>query len=316
MYRIITHDDLDGFSSGYLVKEMLLNEDINPDLIDVNIMNYEKELDLSKFQKDDEVWITDFSLKPEVMNKLLDITENVTWIDHHKSALEYKPNYNKEVKGFQVDGLAATALVYLWFYAPKQILELSSERLEEWLNNNAPRWVKLVNAWDVWKTNSKYYNGGRLLNLVTSPQLSMELIEKLNDKTFLINLLEEAVIYDSYQKLDNEDFCKKYGFEISVIINSNTEKVYKAFVVNKGNCSSLVFGDRLKEYDLCISFVSNGDSIVVSLYSDKDYMDCSKICKALGGGGHKGAAGFNIDLGFSFKKDGVWVVPGVQNWEE
>ena len=294
MYRIITHNDLDGYGSGYLVKDMLENhEGIDPDNIKIYIMDYAKELDLSEFNKNDEVWITDYSLKPDVMNKLLDITENITWIDHHKSALEYISKYNKPVKGIQTIGLAATALTYLWFYAPKELLYLSNERLEEWLDKNAPRWIDLVDAWDVWKLNSKYYEGGRLLSLALSPQLSIELVGKLKDKDFLKEIVQKGKIYDEYQQMSNNSFVNQWGFELPVEFDSNT---YKAFVMNKGGCSSLAFGDKIKDYDMCISFILKEDKLSVSVYSDKDYIDCSEICKAHGGGGHKGAAGYTVNL--------------------
>ena len=35
---------------------------------------------------------------------------------------------------------------------------------------------------------------------------------------------------------------------------------------------------------------------VVSLYSTHEDVHCGRICKELGGGGHKGAAGFQMDL--------------------
>lgn len=306
MYRIIAHNDLDGFGSAYITKD-ILSEGVNPNEIKIYNTDYSKDFDLSDFKSGDEVWIIDYSLKPEIMNKLLDITENVTWIDHHKSALEYNSKYNRQVKGIQAIGLSATALVYLWFYAPRELLYLSNEKIEEWLDKNAPRWVNLVDAWDVWKTNSKYYNDSKFLDLAASPQLSLELIEQLNDETFLNSIIKKGKVYDEYLRMSDKCFIEEYGFEIPVMINSTN---YKGFVINKGNCSSLAFGDKLKEYDLCISFISNGDVVTVSIYSDKDYIDCSKICKSKGGGGHKGAAGYTIQLKDfnSFNKDEVFKV--------
>jgi hypothetical protein len=58
----------------------------------------------------------------------------------------------------------------------------------------------------------------------------------------------------------------------------------------------------IEPYDLMILFVRRKDNLWnVSLYSTKDDIDCGAIAKSFGGGGHKGAAGFQCDeLPFEF----------------
>ena len=46
------------------------------------------------------------------------------------------------------------------------------------------------------------------------------------------------------------------------------------------------------KHDAMCTFCWKKDKWTVSLYSTKDNVDVSEICKARGGGGHKGAAGF------------------------
>ena len=51
----------------------------------------------------------------------------------------------------------------------------------------------------------------------------------------------------------------------------------------------------IEPYDLMITFVRRKDKLWnVSLYSTKEDVDCGAICKSFGGGGHKGAAGFQV----------------------
>ena len=50
------------------------------------------------------------------------------------------------------------------------------------------------------------------------------------------------------------------------------------------------FGEKIKTYDICISFEFDGEKFLVSLYSEK--IDVACIAEKYGGGGHKGAAGF------------------------
>lgn len=51
----------------------------------------------------------------------------------------------------------------------------------------------------------------------------------------------------------------------------------------------------IEPYDLMITFVRRKDKLWnVSLYSTKPEIDCGEIAKSFGGGGHKGAAGFQV----------------------
>ena len=64
---------------------------------------------------------------------------------------------------------------------------------------------------------------------------------------------------------------------------------------------SEAFGDRMKNYDICLSFAYLGDSWTVGLYSDDKGIDVGKIAVKYGGGGHKGAAGF-VSNNLPFKR--------------
>jgi nanoRNase/pAp phosphatase (c-di-AMP/oligoRNAs hydrolase) len=52
---------------------------------------------------------------------------------------------------------------------------------------------------------------------------------------------------------------------------------------------------------MCV-FNFNGTSYKVSLYTEKDNIDCGKIAKYFGGGGHRQAAGF-ITSNLNFLKN-------------
>jgi hypothetical protein len=58
----------------------------------------------------------------------------------------------------------------------------------------------------------------------------------------------------------------------------------------------------VEPYDLMITFCRRSDKLWnVSLYSTKDNVDCGVIAKSFGGGGHKGAAGFQCgELPFDY----------------
>lgn len=88
-----------------------------------------------------------------------------------------------------------------------------------------------------------------------------------------------------YRKETMTHYCEAVGFE--VMFNG-----YKCFAVNMGMMSSDDFViNNIDDYDMLIGFVFNGHEWRYSLRSTK--VDCSKVAMLYGGGGHKGAAGFN-----------------------
>ena len=44
-----------------------------------------------------------------------------------------------------------------------------------------------------------------------------------------------------------------------------------------------------------MTFCYNGKQFIVSVYSNKEDVDCSLFAKRYGGGGHKGAAGYTVE---------------------
>lgn len=319
MYHIISHNDLDGYGSAYLVREKLTSDGIEKKNINIINTDYSKELDLDQFKKGDTIYITDFSLKPENMNELFHKgINNIIWIDHHKSALDYKQDYlyNEKIKGLQEVGMSATALTWIWFYASDKIKRGTIEEQEAWLEENAPKWVVLVDVWDCWKLNNKNREEAEQLNTAVSNILSYDVIRELNGYNLLNSYLNKGKTYIECMKEYSESYLKKYAFGVTIEVNY---KKYNGIVINRGACGSKSFNDLINKYDVCISFASDGEKVTTSLYSNKDYFDCSKICKILGGGGHKGAAGFVLDLTDRnlydyFHKNALWLFK-IDDWE-
>ena len=113
----------------------------------------------------------------------------------------------------------------------------------------------------------------------------MELNDPVYDYGATDALIKEGVSRIKYRKETMEHYCEACGFD--VVFNG-----YKCFAVNMGLMSSddFVIGN-IDDYDKLIGFVFNGHEWRYSLRSTK--IDCSKVAILYGGGGHKGAAGFN-----------------------
>lgn len=321
MYKIISHNDLDGYGSAYIVKRNLMTSGVSSDMILTINTDYSKELSLNDFDKDDILFITDFSLKPDFMNALYQRgLRNITWIDHHKTAIDYKQDYlcYESILGLQEVGISATGLAWIYFNAPDDIKEMGVEQQEQWLNVSAPKWVNLIDAWDCWKLNSKYREESEYLNIAVGSILSYKLIERLYDNKYLDSYIKKGRIYTEYMEEYNKSYLNSCKYEIT--INIVNHKAYSGIVINRKACGSKVFGKELSKYDFGVSYVSDGEKIKASIYSTNPEFDCSKVCKALGGGGHKGAAGFILDwsdlnLYEYFHKDAEWVLK-IDNWEE
>lgn len=106
---------------------------------------------------DEQVYIVDYSILPEEMERLKEITSNIVWIDHHKSAIEeynyfYGVDGAAKIRGIRYDGIAACALTFIYFNmmnaenSEKEFVPFDPAMYEE-----IPRYIKLVSDYDVWK---------------------------------------------------------------------------------------------------------------------------------------------------------------------
>lgn len=312
--KIFHHNDADGYTSAYLVSKALKN--VKYDSIDFYEMDYNTEFPLEEIDESTQVYIVDYSIKPEDMLRLLRKTIDVIWIDHHISAINKYDDWMdliergsgiSEIPGIRVNGLSASALCYLYFFegytenALQELRDVSKSEDEvlkvmtEDFNSRAPEWLYLVDNWDVWKLDTPK---AEQLQISIANQLSIDLIRSIDLNPKLLEyFLEKGKDYIEYRDIWSVGFMKKYGFE--TILEDTGGNFRKVFVANLGNANSKFFGDLINEYDAVITMCFNGDFWNYSIYSNKDYFDCSKVAMFFGGGGHKGAAGFILQYPFT-----------------
>ena len=110
------HLDLDGKCAGYLVWHYacLGEEDEKPE--NFIKINYGMEFPLDKIEKDERVFIVDFSIEPEDMRELLKITKNVVWIDHHKTTIEKYKDFKDYIPGIRMTGPGISGASLVWWY--------------------------------------------------------------------------------------------------------------------------------------------------------------------------------------------------------
>ncbi|MCK9521014.1 MAG: hypothetical protein M0R74_18615, partial [Dehalococcoidia bacterium] len=109
---------------------------------------------------------------------------------------------------------------------------------------------------------------------------------KESGEIFWKRLLQDGETINRYKASTDEEINKSLGFDLSF-------EGFNCWAVNRGRISSDRLGGRNKQYDILMPYYHDGKQFTVSLYSEK--VDVSVIAKKYGGGGHKGASGFQCE---------------------
>ena len=316
---IVHHCDNDGYGAAAIIAHA-----IGKDKVDYIEASY--EVPLKKLIKNTNyraIYFVDYSISTKenalfVME--LNKERDVIWIDHHKSSIdmiEEMPELS-ELYGYRVIGISGTGLS--WIYAlnhlalnvsgfkdhelraiearMKQVSDtytaISKDMGNVFLRKlMCPKTLHLINRWDIWDIDDRIIDFNYGLD-IDGPKDLLRVFEseEIDYQTQAKAINDGAKICRYIQKEDKEN-CDKNGFELT--INYEGEK-YSCFALNTNHYSSLTFGDRMNEFDICMPFSYNGKCWRYSMYTNKKSIDCSVIAKSLGGGGgHPQAAGFSTN---------------------
>ena len=269
--------DLDGHCSGAIVKMAY------PECEMIGI-NYGDVFPWESIPVGDgeQVFMVDFSLQPYTEMRKLNIqADPLVWIDHHKSAIEEHEEWlrsgNKPILGIQRSGTGACALV--WEYL-KQTLKSPA---------TLPTFVRLLAEYDVWDHSDPRtlpFQYGMRQNTDTRPD-NQDFWHSLFDIEVVDRITEDGRIILDYQKEQNTKYIKACAFETEI-------DGLKCIAVNRMLTNSQLFDSiwDSSKWDAMLTFGWRKGSWSVSLYSDRPDIDVSQVAKDRGGGGHKGAAGF------------------------
>lgn len=279
--KCIHHNDLDGRSAAAIVA--FHTNDYNTK--NYFELDYNTELPYDEIKKDETVYIVDYSFTKSNINKLdklLKITKNVIWIDHHISSIELI----KERKDLEsIEGIrdSKESGVYLTY---QYLID----------KNKIPMFVKLISDFDTFKLsnkNSMIFKYGTE-SYDTNP-VGEFFIKLINDKEnkFVKDIISKGKIIEEYNKQYLKEYCDQYSFEGEIDGHSTIACNIRSF--------SLLFGDKIKNYDLACCFWFKDNKYTYSIYTTKKDINCSKIAEKFGGGGHPGASGFTLNRNI-FKK--------------
>ena len=243
--------------------------------------------DLSAFA---EIFIVDLSI-PSIMEDPAQ-RDKVVWIDHHKTAIEA---YGTDrFQGVVMDGVAACRLCWQYFTHTGSFPSKS-----EFINRTLPEpvVVRMAGEYDVWDHRDP---AGRAL------QKGLDL-EPGMAKAFLRNEFLGNTQYEWESELASVldrgrvivEYLDKVNFEY---VSKNASLLQFGqllfLAVNGQGLNSLAFASAAGNHDACLVWRACGPKVTVSLYhrTGHEQHDLSRIAKAWGGGGHKGACGFTASI--------------------
>lgn len=275
--------DLDGICSREVAKHFLKDE------ADYVGWDYGQPLpDPSSYA---QVYLIDISFPPEVM---ANYPKTLVWIDHHKSAIEQ--NKNSLISGYRVDGVAACRLAWQFFSTGELPLK------DDYIHHRVaePYAVRLLGEYDVWDkrdSNTDVFQLGIQATkevdwecLLSIPNFESD-IERSLYNAYIESILETGRGVQSYLDLMSAQISTERGFD--VMFEGLTFRV-----LNIARCNSMTFTAALKpHHDGCLAYFFNGKRWRFSLYHapGKEHHDLSQIAVKYGGGGHRGACGFELD---------------------
>jgi oligoribonuclease NrnB/cAMP/cGMP phosphodiesterase (DHH superfamily) len=233
-------------------------------------INYNNDFPFDSIAPGEAIVIVDFSLQKEgEFQRLLEITEHVIWIDHHKTAIEKHGDIQME--GIRRDGVSGCELTWEYFYPRASV----------------PRVVTLLGDYDIWAfkygDDTKNLQSGIRLH-DTRPE-SPEWMRWLDSLYNPIEMITEGVIATKYRDNYYAGLIKAWSFPVEF-------EGLRGIACNAGSVSSQLFDTAGDDYDIMIPFVYDGTNWTVSLYTKRDDLDVSEIAKKYGGGGHRKASGF------------------------
>lgn len=237
----------------------------------------------------------------------------LTWIDHHKSAIDKFP---PSTLGLRIDGVAACRLTWQWFKDP--IAAQTKISKEDYIDRvvKEPYAVRLAGEYDVWDKRDPraelFQHGLRSRDLKPVWSLLLGANPKMSDLSenmaeselkdlidengqvlppIVFRLHEAGKILQYAKRESNAAVIKKSGFTVRFeglcFLACNASPGFNSFLFEAGIKA---------EHEGLLGFNYTGHSWRISLYGvpGKPDVDLSRIAVKYGGGGHKQACGFEV----------------------
>ena len=229
--------------------------------------------------------------------------ERLIWIDHHKSSIE---KWASDIPGYRIDGVAACRLAWQWFSNHEDQNILGNQSKSDFIDRtmSEPLAVRLAGEYDVWDKRDEradvFQFGLRSRDL------------SVGDWECMLCPKESIPKGDRHVVASSDDVVEDLCFDGKMLQRYQQANdigiMHRSFIVQfeglkflaltTARCNSLTFASKDAPetgHDALMGFYSDGQKWNVSMYHAKHNtgVDLSAIAVKYGGGGHRGACGFN-----------------------
>ncbi|MFJ6265600.1 DHH family phosphoesterase [Lysinibacillus xylanilyticus] len=288
MYKLLSHNDLDGIGCGILAK-LAFQEQVKVKYNSISSLDREIEYFLENNERDTFLFITDLSPNEANGKRLNDYyiaTGNVQLLDHHKTAFylneyEWGKVLTEDENGYLT---SATSLFYQYL--------VTHGFLEQ--TNAITEFVELVRQYDTWEWEKNDNQQARRLNtlffLVSIEEFEEKMLERLKtNEHFYFDEFEKKILTMEEEKIERYIRRKKRELVQTAIGEYFTGVVYAESYHSE-------LGNELGKENVHLDFIAilNMGGKRISFRTIHDHIDVSAIAAEFGGGGHQKAAGCSL----------------------
>ena len=243
--------------------------------------------EVPELKEGSEIYILDLTLPDmeSVVREAIGKGSSITWIDHHKTAIEtYKDSIVSMIKGIRRIGTAAVGLTYEFFFGVKTIV---------------PKFVDYLSRYDVWRSEDRDWEDVIGFQYYVRAKVGLDVgkaMELFNSEGYSNETkphVETGKLILGYIGGKNKNEILSYAFKGKV---DGMDAVF----MNTTEFNSTTFNSAITEdVEVVVPFCILPDGKVrLSLYyvGSREDGDISGIAKSFGGGGHAKAAGFQLDF--------------------
>jgi len=288
MYKLLSHNDLDGVGCGILAK-LAFGKEVKVRYNSVSGLDREVEWFFENENRDTFLFITDLSVNEENEKRLEEFYQRggmVQLLDHHKTSVHFNDYEWGSVVVEEDDGklTSATSLLYEYLVA-HQLME-SSDAVGEF--------VELVRQYDTWEWEKNENHQAHRLNalffLVSIEEFEEKMITRLKTSDrFDFSEFEEKILEMEENKIERYIRRKKRE-----VVQTKVSHLYAGVVYAESYHSEL--GNELgKEYPhLDYIAILNMGGKRMGFRTIHDHIDVSEVAGHFGGGGHAKASGCSL----------------------
>ena len=288
MYKLLSHNDLDGVGCGILAK-IAFGKQVKVRYNSVSGLDREVEWFLENDDKETHLFITDLSVSEENENRLESFYQDggkVQLLDHHKTALHFNEyEWGRVVVDDDEGKLTSATSLFYEYLVTHQLLEPSDAIAE---------FVELVRQYDTWEWEKNNNHSAQRLNalffLMTIEEFEETMIERLSEDHFHFDEFEKKLLDMEEDKI--ERYIRRKRREL---VQTETGGLFAGIVYAESYHSEL--GNELgKEYPhLDYIAILNIGGKRVGFRTIHDHVDVSQVAGQFGGGGHAKASGCSMN---------------------